>query len=91
MKIKMSFVETVDIEREVEVDLEECISEMMDIADGARALASKKSALEGATLIMSALDPVIYEDSIRKNPGFIPLLRERLGKWIEFLKQHGEG
>ena len=75
----------VDVECEVEVDLNDCIVEMLNIADSEDGRRRKISAVDGAAKILERITPQIVAEVFSANPLAVEILRARLAGWMEFL------
>lgn len=80
--MKVNAWKNVDIECEVDVSLEDCINELLDIANSEDGQRRKLQAIDGATKIMERITPDIVGELLSKNPAAIELIRTRLQKWI---------
>lgn len=82
--MKVNAWKNIDIECEVEVTLDDCINEMIDVANSDDGSRRKLSALDGATKVLEKLHPSWFgehlTDSVRAK------LRDRLKMWIAELK-----
>lgn len=81
--MKVNARKTVDIECEVDVELEHCINEMLDIADEDGVPLRKLQAINGATKILEKVMPDMVAATLAKNPDAIKIIRQRLQKWID--------
>lgn len=88
--MKVNAWKNIDVQFEADVSLDDCINEMWNIADSEDGPNRKLISVDGATRILSRLDPFSLFDKRMMHPETLALLRERLGKWIEFLEQHGK-
>lgn len=82
--MKVNAWKNIDVECEVEVSLDDCIHEMLDMANSEDGMSRKYVAVDGATRILAALNPqeLLQKGNVEQVK---KLLRERLAKWIEFL------
>jgi DNA polymerase II large subunit len=85
--MKVNAWKNVDIECEVEVSLEHCINEMIDIADEEGMLSRKLRAIDGATKILEKVTPDMVGATLEKNPKAVEIIRQRIQKWIELLQK----
>lgn len=87
--MKVKAWKNVDIECEVDVSLDDCIKEMLDIAnEEGMPMRKKLSAIDGATRILDAIKPEMMKEQLDKlSPGAMTMLWLRLEPWFEALKE----
>ena len=83
--MKVNAWKNVDIECEVDVTLDDCINEMLDIANSEDGPRRKLSAIDGATKVLEKITPDMVAELLSKNPAAVVLIRGRLQKWIDAL------
>lgn len=81
--MKVNIWKNVDIEAEAEVGLDECINELLDIANSEDGQSRKLQAIDGATKILERITPDMVGEKLSRNPAAIELIRTRLQKWID--------
>lgn len=81
--MKVNAWKNIDIETEVDVSLDDCIVEMLNIANSEDGSRRKLSAIDGATKILEKVTPDTIGDALAKAPGALALIRQRLQKWID--------
>ena len=89
--MKVNAWKNVDVECEVEVDLDDCIVELLNIADSEDGRRRKISAVDGATKILERITPQVVAELFRANPLAVEMLRARLAGWMEFLGPSSNG
>lgn len=81
--MKVNAWKNIDIECEVDVCLDDCIVELLSIANEEGMPNRKLQAIDGATKILERVTPDIVGEILSKNPAAIELIRQRLQKWID--------
>lgn len=81
--MKVNIWKNVDIEAEADVSLDECINELLDIANSEDGPSRKLQAIDGATKILERITPEMVGERLSKNPKAIEMIRTRLQKWID--------
>lgn len=81
--MKVNTWKTVDVECEVEVGLEDCINEMLGMAEEKGLPTRKLQAIDGATKILEKITPDMVSATLAKNPKAIEIIRQRIQKWID--------
>lgn len=81
--MKVNAFKNIDVEFEAEVDLTDCINEMLDIANEDGMPRRKLGAIDGATKILEKVTPDMVGEYLSKNPAAIEMIRQRLQKWID--------
>lgn len=81
--MRVSAWKNIDVEVEVDVTLDDCINELLDIANSDDGERRKLSAIEGATRVLEKLTPELLQFALNKHPGAIDLIHSRLAKWID--------
>jgi hypothetical protein len=81
--MKVNAWKNIDIETEVDVSLDDCINEMLDIANSEDGWRRKFHAIDGATKILEKIDPDTIGEALAKYPPALALIRQRLQKWID--------
>lgn len=81
--MKVNAWKNVDIECEVDVKLEDCIDEMLVIANEEGMPTRKLQAIDGATKILERITPDMVADTLIRNPGAAEIIRQRLQKWMD--------
>lgn len=81
--MKVNAYKTVEVECEVEVSLDDCINEMMDIANNTDGVRRKLSAIDGATKILAKIGPEYLDGK-----GRLTIIGERLSAWILYVKNN---
>jgi hypothetical protein len=84
--MKVKAYKTVDIECEVSVELGDCISEMISMAEEEGMRSRKITAIDGATRILDAIKPAMMAETLAKNPSAIEILRLRLKEWNDWIE-----
>jgi hypothetical protein len=79
--MKVNAWKNIDVECEVDVSLDDCISELLGIADEDGMPRRKLQAIDGATRILERITPEMVESKL--SPGAVSSIRERLQKWME--------
>lgn len=79
--MKVNAWKNIDVECEVDVSLEDCINEMLGMADEEGMPRRKLSAIDGATKIMEKITPEMCSD--RLTDAGRELIRARLQKWMD--------
>jgi hypothetical protein len=81
--MKVNAYKSIDVEVDVEVSLDDCINEMLSIADE-EGYRLKLSAIDGATKVLEKISPLVLEqlsnDATRENA--LELISGRLAEWI---------
>lgn len=81
--MKVTIWKNVDIEAEADVEIEDCINELLDIANSEDGPRRKILAIDGATKILERITPTQVEELLHINPGAVKLIRDRLAEWIK--------
>lgn len=81
--MKVNAYKTVDVECEVDVELTDCINEMLGMADEEGMPRRKMQAIDGATKILEKITPDMVGEILAKNPSAIEIIRTRIQKWID--------
>lgn len=81
--MKVNIWKNVDIEAEADVSLDDCINELLSIAEEEGMPNRKLQAIDGATKILERIAPDIVGEKLAKNPAAIEIIRKRLQKWID--------
>lgn len=79
--MKVNVYKNIDVECEVEVKLEDCINEMIDIANKEEMPMRKLQAIDGATKVLERITPDMVAAVLAKNPKAIEIIRQRIQKW----------
>lgn len=79
--MKVNAWKNLDVEFEADVSLDDCINEMLDIADSYDGRFRKLSAVDGATKILERVRP--QDIGERLTPDALALVRSRLSLWID--------
>lgn len=79
--MKVTTWKTIDIECAFDVKLEDCINEMLGIANEEGMQTRKLQAIDGATKILERITPDMVAEYL--NPKAIELIRQRLQKWMD--------
>lgn len=87
--MKVTAWKTFEVECEVDACLDDCIIELLGIADEDGMPRRKMQAVDGATKILQRITPDMLGD--RLTPDGIALVRERLAKWIEVMELTANG
>lgn len=84
--MKVNAWKNIDIETEVDVSLDDCITEMLSVADEDGMPSRKLLAIDGATKVLERISPELVADRLQANPRAIELIRSRLLKWIDAIQ-----
>ena len=85
--MKVNAYKNIDIECEVDVELEHCISEMLGIAEEDGMPSRKLQAIDGATKILEKVTPEMVVGKKPLHANAISILRQRLKVWIAWLDE----
>lgn len=80
--MKVNAWKNIDVEFEADVSLDDCINEMLDIANSEDGYHRKLMAINGATKIMERINPDLLGDRLCGNTEGLRLVRDRLAKWV---------
>ena len=81
--MKVNTWKNIDVECEVEVSLEDCITELLDTTNDKEMPTRLALAIDGATKILERITPDMISDVLTKNAGALPMIRQRIQKWID--------
>jgi len=84
--VKVNAWKNIDVEFEADVSLEDCINEMIGVANEEGPPRRKLTAIDGATKILERIAPEVFDDK-PLHPDAVTMIRDRLQKWIEFLER----
>lgn len=83
--MKVNAWKNIDVEFEADVSLDDCINEMLDIANSEDGPNRKLAAIDGATRVLEKVSPELVAAYLEKYPKSRELIRSRLQKWIDAL------
>lgn len=86
--MKVNTWKNVDVDVEVDVSLDDCINEFLDMANDEDAPRRRIAAIDGASRIMDKVTPEDVKSCLDKHPEAVQILRQRLATWIAFIEQH---
>lgn len=82
--MKVSTWKNIDVDVDVDVSLDDCIDEMIDKANSEDDRQHLKiSAIDGATRVLEKVTPEMVSEVLKKNPGAIDMIRQRIQKCID--------
>lgn len=85
--MKVNAWKNLDVEFEADVSLDDCINEMLDIANSEDGPNRKLIAIDGATRILERVSPDMVASYLGKYQESRDLIRSRLSQWIESVKE----
>ena len=81
--MKVNTWKNLDVEVEVNVSLEDCINELLQLADNDENSRMKILAIDGATKVMEKVTPEVVKSRLTREG--LELVKTRLSKWIELI------